>query len=609
MKISAKEWLLFILISILCFGIWLKFSYSQFSFVDLSVNKNEALKRAESYLNALGQDTNSYSRAVVFSVDGWADRYLQKTIGLKQEEEFIKKYNYELFYWKVRFFKQFQKEEYIIQVSPRSGEILSFRHLIEDIASRPMVEKNAAMMHAQDFVKRFFAVNSGDYDFHEEKVKRYDKRVDYSFSWERKDVYIPWKKQEGGAKLLMAVTVSGNEIREFDRGNLDVPEKFKRHIENQLAYGEYLFSLYFLVFMFIVGSAIFIVIKRGQNVIARICKGWFLSLALFIVIINLFSVLNNFQSIIIRYPTSASLSSFFGIYVVQAIINLIFVSLAFVLPGIAGETLHSEVFQDRPYGSFTHYLKTTFYSRNIARAVLFGYVLFFIMLGLQSAIFYLGQQYLGVWKEWVKLTQFSSAYVPFFSAFTVGITASFSEEVIFRLFGISWGRKYLRNTCLAVLFISLIWGFGHSEYAIFPVWFRGIEVSIIGVLYGFIFVRYGLIPLIVSHYLFDVFWGIAAHILGHTTRYLFIGSAFVLALPLIFACIAYFVNQKEEKQQPEHIKIRLNNIQRYNLDVLVTYISAKKNQGHSSFDIRTGLIEHGWDIDLVDLAINEVFKI
>jgi len=350
--------------------------------------------------------------------------------------------------------------------------------------------------------------------------------------------------------------------------------------------------------------AIFIAAKRRGNISNNNCRKWFFSLGMVLVAVNLISIFDNLQSLIINYPTSVSLNSYLGVYILRALINFILFSVAFVMPGIAGESLRKEVLPEARQSSFTHYLLSTFYSRRVAGAVLFGYLVFIIMLGMQAVMFYLGQKYLGVWKEWLRLAQFSTAYVPYFSAFVVGISASLTEEVIFRLFGISWGRKYLRNTFLAILFTSIVWGFGHSGYAIFPVWFRGIEVSLMGILYGFIFIRYGIIPLIVAHYLFDVFWGTAAYILGRSPLSLFSGSLFILSLPLIFAVVAYLIN-KEEKERP--IEVVLNNVQRYNLGVLRAFIAARKSQGENAASIEAGLIRNNWDPELVSLAIKEVF--
>ena len=605
MKLPIKTWLLFILIAVLCFGLWYKFGYPHFTFVDLSIGKKEALTKAESYLKNIGVNPRDYLKAIVFETDDWSDRYLQKTLGLKLEEEFIRQHDYELFSWKVRFFRQFQKEEYVIEISPKSGNILNFQHLIEDIEPRENLDKEVARQKAEEFLKHNCGLNLKEYDFHEEKVKRYEHRIDYSFSWEKKGVYILWKKNEGGAKLLSGATISGDEVRGFYKNSLDIPEKFQRYIENQLVFGAYLSNLSFLIFMFLLGCSIYIVVRRRHNLVMRLCKRWYFGLAIFLVIINIVYILNNIQNIIINYPTSTHLASFLGLYLQKVIIGLIFLGVVFIPPALAGESLRNEVFFENKYSSFLIYLKSSFYNQGMARSISFGYILFFIILGFQAAIFYFGQKYFGVWREWIRLTQLSSSYLPFLSAFIIAVNASLNEEITFRLFGISWTKKYFKNTVLAIVLISLIWGFGHAEYAIFPVWFRGIEVGLIGILFGFIFMRYGLIPLIVAHYLFDAFWSTAAHILGHSPAYLFYGAVSVLIIPLLFALVAYFLNKEEKEKE---VSMILTPTEKYNLEILVNFVSFKKSQGFGAEAIKKELLVNNWDITLVDLALNEVFK-
>jgi membrane protease YdiL (CAAX protease family) len=606
MKISLKEWLIFIILACLCFGLWYKFSYPDYKFVDLSVDRKGALRAAESYLRSLGVDHGKYIKAIVFGADIWADRYLQKTLGLKSEEGFLKQHRYELFSWQVRFFRELQKEEFVVGVSPRTGSIINFAHAIEDIEPREATQKEACRIRAQEFLEQY-GLNVKEYDFHEERTKRYEKRVDYSFSWEKKGVYIPWQKDEGGAKLLIGATVSGNEIRGFYKDKFDIPEKFQRYLDRQLVFGEYLSSLSFVLFTLLVIWSIVIVLQRRHTFAVRLSRQWFIYLGVFFVAIRITHIINDMQSIIISYPTSTQFLPYVSLYLLRLLINLIFLSVAFIMPGLAAESLRSEVMPVHIYSSFLHYIKSTFYSRSLASSIALGYLLFFILLGMQSVIFYFGQKYLGVWREWIKLTQFSSEYLPFLGALVIGTSASISEEIVFRIFGISWGKKYLKNLGLAVIFSSLLWGFGHANYPIFPVWFRGIEVTLMGLLFGWVFIKYGIIALIVAHYLFDVFWGVAAYILAQSQAYLFAGSLFALALPLALGLVAYFLN-REEKEREKEIQSLLNPVEKYNLNILITFVSEKKSQGMKRQAIKTELLRNNWDPALVDLAVTGVYK-
>jgi membrane protease YdiL (CAAX protease family) len=299
------------------------------------------------------------------------------------------------------------------------------------------------------------------------------------------------------------------------------------------------------------------------------------------------------------------MATYYWLSIMRIFLSIGFGGVLFVFPGMAGELLRAEELRDAKYSSLLYYVKSTFFSRNVSWSIFFGYLLFFILLGFQAVLFYFGQEYLGVWKELTSLSQFSSSYLPFFGAFVIGVNASLDEEVIFRLFGISLSKRFLKSTTLAVILSSLVWGFGHTSYAIFPVWFRGIEVSFLGLVFGFAFIKFGFITVVVAHYLFDVFWGTATYLFGHSSAYLFFGSVAILSIPLVFAAVAFFANKEDKEKE---IRISLDRIQKYNLGVLVVFVSAQKNNGFDAETIKKGLLSHNWDIELVDLAIEEVFK-
>ncbi len=605
MKINTRSWVIFIVLSILCFGLWYKFEYPRFAFMRLSFNKQQACLIAENYLLAKGVEISKYTKTIVFEADEGFNRYLQHATDLKGEEDFISRHDFDLFFWKIRFFREREKQEYVIYTSPSSGKIIGFIHLIESLEYRPDLGRDTARQNSERFLKNNFNIDLKKYDFHAEKIKRYENRTEYSFSWEKKGVYVPWKQGQGGAKLLIEVTVAGDEIREFYKNDLELPDKFLRYVENQLVLGEYLYRIFYFLLLGLLVCSISIALKRKQDFVPRLTKTWYYYVSGFLVVANIIDIFNNLQNIVMVYPTSTSLSYFLGLSIMRILFNLSFLALIFIMPGIAGESLCNEVFPKNKYCAFFSYIKSGFLNRKVANSILLGYNIWVIMLGMQAVIFYFGQKYLGVWREWQMMTVFSSSYIPLLSMFIISITASLKEEIIFRLFGISFAKKYLKNSILAVIVISFIWGMGHTMYAIFPVWFRIIEITLIGIFYGFVFLRFGIIPLIVAHYLFNVFWGSAAYILGQSTLFLFIGSIGVLSIPLVFAGVAYFMNREKQEKQ---FNLMLDKTQAYNLQILIAFITAKKNQGVSSDLVKNELIHYNWDHSLVNLAIEKVFN-
>lgn len=601
-RLAVVEWLVLCALAVVFMAVWFKAGYPQFSAIDLSVGKKQAVEKAAAFLGKRGIAYGKYTRSVVFESDDWADTYLQKTRGLEGEEDFVRDNGYELFSWKVRFFRQFEKEEYVVAVSPRTGGVVSFSHMIPDIEARETLPKEAAAARAAAFLREN-GLDFNGYDFNEEQAKRFDNRTDYSFSWKKKDVSLPWKTGKGGAKLISGVTVSGTEISAFYIKQLDLPEEFYRYIDHQMLFGEYISSFSQLLFGVLIIFALASVLRRRGHVSMRYVRNRVLVVAAVLAAVQFLSLANTIEEVIDNYSTSASLSSFIGIYFLQSVMGVFFLGVIFAIPVLAGESLQAEEFPRSRGISLSHYFLSSFFTRSAAGLVLAGYLLFLILLGLQAGIFALGQQYLGVWKHWIKLTQFSSAVLPFFGAFAVGITASLTEEAVFRLFGITWGKKVFRSTVAAIIFSSVAWGFGHTQYAIFPIWFRGIEVSLIGLVYGLVFLRFGLIPLITAHYLFDVFWGVSPYMLGKSSAHLFAGSVAVLALPLLFAIAAAVMNRDEKERE---IGPLLDRVQKFNLGVLETFVRERRAAGMPVEAIREELVSHHWDVSLVELALSKV---
>ena len=144
-------------------------------------------------------------------------------------------------------------------------------------------------------------------------------------------------------------------------------------------------------------------------------------------------------------------------------------------------------------------------SRYVLTALILGYATFGISIGYQICYYYLGSKIhfwcpLGVDKY-----QILTAVQPWFSAFTLGVFASGAEELLYRVIMLGFGQKLLKNFWLANILQAMAWGFMHSSYPQQPAYARGVELTIEGMFWGWILRRYGLLPCLVSHYLFDVF--------------------------------------------------------------------------------------------------------
>ncbi len=187
-------------------------------------------------------------------------------------------------------------------------------------------------------------------------------------------------------------------------------------------------------------------------------------------------------------------------------------------------------------------------SKPVVLALLVGQLLFLIDLG-WVVFYYLMGQKVGFWCPLgVENYEILSGYVPAISAMRVGISASFMEEALYRVVGMSLMMRISGNFWVANLFQAAAWGFMHSTYPQQPFYARGVELTLGGLLDGWILRRYGVIACVSSHYLFDTFLGVKP--LFHSADLSLKTTAVLSCLPFV-ALLAYGASQASKSKDED----------------------------------------------------------
>lgn len=606
---NPRHWFIYSLLALLSACIWFKLSFNHLAFINLSTDRHEALKISKEYLHKKGEDVSSFQKAIVFGSDTYADRYLQKTLGFEEEKKFLKTRHFDLFFWLIRFYKLGEKEEFILTVSSETGEVTSFKHVIDENAAREKIGREVARERVITFLKEKFHFEPDDYTPKADLEQTFDNRSDFSFSWQKKDVNIPWseKADSGSAKLVIGATISGNEILIFSKNSLQIPDQFNRDIEIKNYLGRNIGVVLRILFYALFTSAVFFVITRRNHLAMHKTKIFYITLAGISFFLYLANILNDWEYTLYGLQTTDTFHSFLWRLILSTLLDALIINIFILIPGLSGELLHFENFKNKKEGGFFHYTTTTFLSKSAAEGIVFGYLACIIMLGLQAILFNLGQKYLGVWLERNWMVHLSGSYIPFLAAFTIAFKASLNEEIFYRLFCISLGKKFLKSTFWAAVLASSLWGFAHTGYPVYPMWFRGIEVSILGFFLSFIYLNFGILPVLVAHFLFDLLWGTLDFLVGQTAPIYFYSSVAVLSLPLLWAFLAFTINKKVEEKP---IKWYLNKHQLYNLKVLTQYLMNNREEfiNKNDEEIKKEIASHGWDIAVIEMALEEVRK-
>ena len=468
--------------------------------VPLRVTRSAAVDTARAFLAAQGTPLADLKEAVQFSGNTVGLVFLQRTIGLAEASRWAREL-VPIWSWQLRWFKPLQKEEWQVRVAVDGG-IVGFAHLVDESAPGADLTQDSAFALARGFL-RGRGFDLAHFDRVEASTEKRDKRTDHHFTWEQKGTSIPWQAGSttaGSGAVRLDVDVQGDAIGRYRR-YLKIPEAFERQLTKTLSLGQILAlaSLGLTFVLFLIALGISIGRHRRDDVRWRPALGIAGGIAILVVAQGI--------ALYPRAKFNYSTELPWGVYLGMLVIALLFVCVAYacwvLFTLAAGESLGRETFPDSVAGLTdlgTGKLRTA----ALARASLNGYALGFVFLGYLAVFYVVAQRWFGAWLPAEgPYSEIFNTTAPFLAPLTLALVAAVTEEGAFRLFGISLVRRYFKSTTLALLLPAIVWAFAHSNYAVFPVYVRGIELTIGGVLFGIAFLRLGLLTCIVAHYVVD----------------------------------------------------------------------------------------------------------
>jgi hypothetical protein len=196
-----------------------------------------------------------------------------------------------------------------------------------------------------------------------------------------------------------------------------------------------------------------------------------------------------------------------------------------------------------------------------------GYLICFIVLGFQSLLFFIAGSLFNIWATSDPLQSTHNLLWPTLYPL-LAWSAAISEEAVFRLFGIvfftylfRWlgrrlsrltGTTFLQNTIihlvLAVVISNMIWALGHTGYSIYPVYTRFVEVTLLGFIFSYAFLRYGLITAIFAHATMDIII-MGLQIMMGDASHVMIGFAYMLMPAFIAWIVSFFWSLRNPRAQ------------------------------------------------------------
>ena len=412
---------------------------------------------------------------------------------------------FEPYQWRVRRFAERRIEESMVGFTP-AGRPYGFRlRLSEADAGTGNLDGLAARALAEATASEW-GVDMAAYRLLESSQEELPEgRVDHEVVFERTDQTL------GEARFRMRIGVAGSLASELTHF-VYVPEAFSRRYADMRSTNDAIALVSQTILM-----VLFVLLGAGVGSALLLRQGWLewrAPLAWGAVIAFLFGLntLNQLPLSWMSYDTALSSTNF--------VLQQVGASLAIGLLGtpliafflLAGESLGRRAFAG-------HLQQWRFWSSDVAssRTTMGMTIAAYLLVGIQLGyvvLFYLGTQRLeGWWSPADALVQpdLLATYLPWVQAVSVALFASFWEESVFRAVPIACaaliGARYGRRSAWvwsAVVLQAIVFAAAHANYPQQPPYARVVELTPPALLWGVVYVRYGLVPTILAHFLYDL---------------------------------------------------------------------------------------------------------
>lgn len=363
-------------------------------------------------------------------------------------------------------------------------------------------------------------------------------RTDHYFTFEDE------RKDYKGGKQRYTVYVSGNRVSEFS-SEFHVPESFDRKYAEIRSYNDLLKLISSVLFAIVSAGTVFAFIWALSTGRLRWRLVFFAAVGSFL--LEFFDYWNYLPSVLQQYDTSKTLQGFLGQQILSSILSCCQAGLlsAVVVGGI--EAVYRTKFPKMP--AVENFINGRALSnKTMLDAIVAGIFIFGIHLGYVAA-YYLAGTAAGMWSPLeVREVSTLSSIVPAYSAFSVGVNASISEELMYRVFCFVLAQMLFKNFWVANFVQAVGWAFMHSDYPQEPAYARGLELTIVGLFYGWIFKRFGVVTGIISHFIYDAFLGVTSLLLSGSP--MLAASGLIACSPPFIALAVGLLNRKSPENIP-----------------------------------------------------------
>jgi hypothetical protein len=526
------------------------FSYHYFSKVfpiinlDIKMNRTEALQAAKELAEKFNWGPKSFQQTAMFDDDNETQNFIELEGGGKKAfAEILAEKYFSSYTWNVRHFKEGEINETQVKFTPE-GKPYGFVEKLSENTQGAALTNEQALNIAQQEAKKYWDTDFSAYTLVDRSQEtKPSERIDHTFTYERIG------KKVGEAPYRLKLVVSGDKLTEYNL-SIKVPESFKRRYEHMRSFNNTIAQIATIAFiiLYIFGGCILglFFLMRQRWLIWKFPIIW-------AGIISFLDFLNNLNSLPLywmNYNTQLPKTVFLFQIFLGMFLHFIGYFGMFALIFTAAESLGRKAFPQ-------HLQFWKLWSRNAATSwqvlgrTLGGYLILGYDFAFIIAFYYIAFRYFDWWtpSETLINPNVLSYYFPWLASISQALQAGFAEECLFRAIPLSCaaliGQKKGNKTAwliIGMIVQALIFSAGHANYPAQPGYARLVELLVPSLVFGALYLIYGLLPAIISHFVYDVVW-MALPLFVSTAPGIWIDKVMVIlasAIPLFIVLNARF---------------------------------------------------------------------
>jgi len=198
-------------------------------FVRFSIDARQAEAQTDDVLRQRQVDPVGYRRAatITYTFDASVNEFLRRSAGVEAANRIYRDQVPSAF-WTVRYFRDSQKEEYLVVLRP-DGALHSVHHTLAEETPGLNLSKEDALAKAAAFLRENKGLDLAQWNLVESTSDRRPARTDHTFTWEETSP-LTHTAAEGDAHQRVQLQVQGEEVSGY-RVFIHVPEDWTRKQE------------------------------------------------------------------------------------------------------------------------------------------------------------------------------------------------------------------------------------------------------------------------------------------------------------------------------------------------------------------------------------------